>query len=135
MAAVNFRLATPIGQPLLVAPTDQARDIAHALAWLVEHAGEHELAADPVVLVGYSSGAHLVALLSADGQYVAEAGLEEDHVRATVSLDVHVYDVPFALQLMVDSVVSQNIPFIEHLFGDTEQAQLAASPIASTTKP
>ena len=83
-----------------------------------------------VLLSALAHRGNLVALLSADGQYVAEAGLEEDHVRATVSLDVHVYDVPFALQLMVDSVVAQNIPFIEHLFGDTEQAQLAASPIA-----
>ena len=82
------------------------------------------------MLVGYSSGAHLVALLGADEGYLAEAGLEEDHVRATVSLDVHAYDVPFALQLMVGSVVEQNIPLIEHLFGDTEEAQLAASPIA-----
>ena len=48
MAAVNFRLATPVGQPLQVAPTDQARDIAHALAWLVKNAGEHEIATEPV---------------------------------------------------------------------------------------
>lgn len=131
-AAVNFRLATPLGQPQQVAPTDQARDIAHALAWLVENAEEHEIAAEPVVLVGYSSGAHLVALLGANGEYLTEAGLDESRVRATVSLDVHAYDVPFALQLMVGSTVEQNIPLIEHLFGDTEEAQLVGSPIAYT---
>ena len=49
-----------------------------------------------VVLVGYSSGAHLVALLGADGQYLEEAGLEETVLKATISLDVHVYDVPYA---------------------------------------
>ena len=82
------------------------------------------------MLVGYSSGAHLVALLGADEAYVEEAGLVEQSIAATISLDVHAYDVPYALSLMVDSEVEDNIPLIEHLFGDTEEDQLSASPIA-----
>jgi acetyl esterase/lipase len=130
VAAVNFRLATPRGQELAVGPMDQARDIAHALAWLDEHADTYGIARAGTVAVGYSSGAHLVALLGADGRYLSEVGLPEEHLAATISLDVHVYDVPFALDLMVDSVVENNIPLIEHLFGTTEAAQLEASPIA-----
>jgi arylformamidase len=130
VAAVNFRLATPLGQELAVGPMDQARDIAHALAWIDDHADTYGIARDGTIAVGYSSGAHLVALLGADGRYLSEVGLPEDHIAATISLDVHAYDVPFALDLMVDSVVENNIPLIEHLFGTTEAEQLEASPIS-----
>ena len=109
---------------------DQARDIAHALAWIDDHADTYGIARDGTIAVGYSSGAHLVALLGADGRYLSEVGLPEDHIAATISLDVHAYDVPFALDLMVDSVVENNIPLIEHLFGTTEAEQLEASPIS-----
>ena len=129
-AAVNFRLASPLGQPLTVGPMDQARDLAHALAWLAAEADALGVSSSAPVLVGYSSGAHLVALLGADPSYLAEAGRPAGSVRATVSLDVHAYDVPFALSLMEGSVVASNIPLIEHLFGTTEEAQLRASPIA-----
>ena len=132
VAAVNFRLASPLGQALEVGPRDQARDIAHALAWLNEQGEERGIAPEGTVAVGYSSGAHLVALLGADGSYLEEAGLPETHLAATVSLDVHAYDVPYALDLMVGSQVEQNIPLIEHLFGETTTDQLSASPIQFT---
>ena len=129
-AAVNFRLASPLGQPLTVGPTEQAQDLAHALAWLAAEAEALGVSSRAPVLVGYSSGAHLVALLGADPRFLSEAGMPPESVRATVSLDVHAYDVPFALSLMEGSVVESNIPLIEHLFGTTEEAQLQASPIA-----
>ena len=130
VAALNFRLATPLGADLEVGPMDQTRDIAHALAWLHANAAAYGIDPRRTIAVGYSSGAHLVALLGADGRYLEEAGLPEDRVTATVSLDVHAYDVPFALERMAGSVVEDNIPLIEHLFGTTETAQLEASPIA-----
>ncbi len=129
VAAVNFRLASPLGQPRDILPRDQARDVAHALAWLAEQADDYDIADGEVVAVGYSSGAHLVALLGADGSFLEEAGRPETDLAATVSLDVHAYDVPYALGLMVGSVVEQNIPLIEHLFGTTEDEQRLGSPI------
>ncbi len=132
VAAVNFRLASPVGQPLTVSPKDQATDIAHALAWLHANADEYRLIPQNTSLVGYSSGAHLVALLGADDTYVESAGVPHEHIVATISLDVHAYDVPYALSLMVGSDVAKNIPLIEHLFGSTEEEQMSASPIAFT---
>lgn len=128
VAAVNFRLASRVGQPLEVGPMDQASDIAHALAWLYVEADALGITADPALLVGYSSGAHLVALLGADERYLEEAALPADRIAATISLDVHVYDVPYALQLMEGSDVEENIPLILHLFGETEAEQREASP-------
>lgn len=132
VAAVNFRLASPVGQPLAVSPKDQANDIAQALAWLHAHADEYSLSPQNTVLVGYSSGAHLVALLGADSTYIEAAGVPHERIAATVSLDVHAYDVPHALALMVGSEVARNVPLIKHLFGSTKTAQLSASPIAFT---
>lgn len=131
VTAVNFRLASPLGAPQRVRPRDQASDIAHAIAWLLANAEEHHIqASEQVVLVGYSSGAHLVALLGADSTIAEAAGLTHSQLGATVSLDVHAYDVPYALSLMEGSVVERNIPLIRHLFGDTVEAQQEASPIA-----
>jgi acetyl esterase/lipase len=130
VAALNFRLASPMGQPLTVSYAQQAADIAHALAWLDEHGGEYGVSETGMVLVGYSSGAHLVALLAADQHYLADAGLSAACLAAAISLDVHVYDVPFALQLMQGSEIEQNIPLIQHLFGQTSQQQLLGSPSA-----
>ena len=135
VAALNFRLATPVGTPREVGPLEQAHDIAHAITWLAAEGEALGISEDPVIAVGYSSGAHLVALLGADGHILTDAGATADILRATVSLDVHAYDVPYALELMVDSDVEENIPLMEHLFGTTETEQLAGSPIAFVDSP
>lgn len=133
VAAVNFRLATRPGVAPKVSPTDQAADIAHALAALHANAAAHGIdPSRPAVAVGFSSGAHLVALLGADGHYLEDAGLPETHLAATLSLDVHAYDVPHALELMQGSVVERNVPLIRHLFGQTVEAQRTASPAHHT---
>ena len=128
-AAVNFRLATKAGESPIVKPGDQAHDIAGALAWLLNHAEDYAISTTGVVVLGYSSGAHLVALLGTDESYFQNEGVDETSIAGVISLDVHAYDVPFALQLMVGSVKEQNIPIIEHLFGKTTEEQLASSPI------
>ena len=129
-AAVNFRLASkPADAPPFVKPADQVRDIAAALAWLMDQAETYTLASDGIVLMGYSSGAHLVALLGTDEAYLEEVGLEPTSLAASISLDVHAYDVPYALELMVGSVVDANRGSIRFLFGQSEAEQLQSSPI------
>ena len=128
-APVNFRLASKKGQSPVVKPRDQTQDVAAALAWLMKHADKYKIAKTGVVLMGYSSGAHLVALLGTDETILQAAGVDETQVAAAISLDVHAYDVPYALELMVGSVVAKNIPIIRHLFGTTETEQLQGSPI------
>jgi len=128
VAAVNFRLASSPDGPREVTYADQATDIAFALAWLDDHGASYGVAEAGVLLLGYSSGAHLVALLGADEQYLQLAGLPPGHLDATISFDVHAYDVPYALELMSGSQLEANIPLIEYLFGDTEEEQRVGSP-------
>ena len=126
---VNFRLASRRGESPTVKPRDQVQDLASALAWLVENSTTYGISTDRIILLGYSSGAHLVALLGTDERFIQDVGIAEHQIQAVLSLDVHAYDVPFALDLMEGSVVEQNIPIIRHLFGDTEAEQLEGSPI------
>ncbi len=128
MAALNFRLASPVGSSPEVTYADQTTDIAFALAWLNEHGAAYGITEPGVLLFGYSSGAHLVALLAADEQYLRSAGLSHADLAAAISFDVHAYDVPYALELMQGSELAQNIPLIEHLFGETEAEQREGSP-------
>ena len=129
VAPVNFRLASKFRAFPVVKPIDQAEDIAAALAWLLTNAKKYQVATDKVVVLGYSSGAHLAALLGTDERFLRQQGVDESKLTAVISLDVHAYDVPYALDLMKGSVVENNIPIIQHLFGNTAQQQLTSSPI------
>ncbi len=138
VAAPNFRLASPPAEGHAVTYAEQATDVAYALAWLRDHGADYGVTEPGAVLLGYSSGAHLVALLAADERYLASAGLSHGDLAGAISFDVHAYDVPYALQLMEGSVVENNIPLIEHLFGDTEEQQRIGSPstyVAGTAVP
>jgi len=128
LAAPNFRLASPVGSPLYVSYAEQATDLAHALAWLETHGPSYGVTEPGILLLGFSSGAHLAALLAADQRYLASAGLSQDTLSGAMSFDVHVYDVPYALELMAAGPLAANIPLIEHLFGDTETQQRLGSP-------
>ncbi len=127
LAAPNFRLASrPPSQE--VTWRGQLQDLARALAWLEVNGSDHALDSETVVLMGFSSGAHLAALLGTDPQWLGAEGLGLDHLDGVISLDVHVYDLPLALELMPGSEVERNIPKIEWLFGTDPAEQLAASP-------
>jgi len=107
---------------------DMLTDVASAIGWLQEHHTEHGLQERSMVLVGFSSGAHLVSLLSTDPSWLADAGVSKADLAAVVALDVHAYDVPLALELMEGSEVARNQPLIRHLFGTSLAQQQALSP-------
>ena len=128
VAAPNFRRATLPGASRAVTYREQAMDIAYALAWLHQHVAEYEVTETGILLVGYSSGAHLAALITTDTSYLNAVGLSPREIQGVILLDVHAYDVPYALKLMKGSIVAHNIPLIRHLFGATEEQQRLASP-------
>jgi len=132
--APNFRLASKPNEARRVTYKEQATDIAQALAWVKKHRSEYGIGQEAMLLVGYSSGAHLVALLTTDSSYLHSVGLSFQDIQAAISLDVHAYDVPLALRLMQGSVIERNIPLILSLFGETKAEQLKASPAFYVSK-
>jgi len=128
VVAPNFRLANTPGQTQLVTYREQATDIAYALAWLRNNGAQYGVTKQAMLLMGFSSGAHLVALMAADPSYLQAAGLAQSDIMAAMSFDIHMYDVPLGIQLMGGSVIAANIPLMQFFFGTTTAQQQAASP-------
>lgn len=72
----------------------QAQDVADALAALIKRSRELGIAARKVVLMGHSAGAHLVALVGTDPQYLRKAGLSFADIAGVIPIDGAAYDVP-----------------------------------------
>lgn len=109
----------------------QAEDLAAAIDWLIDHAGD--LGFDPtrVILMGHSAGAHLSALVGTDPQYLQKVGFAPDRLRGIILLDGAAYDVP--AQLAGAGRVMR--PIYVQAFGSDLARQRALSPIAHVAAP
>ncbi len=134
LACINFRLILNDESPGTTY-MDQAEDIAFALKWLFENIKKYGGKHDSFVLLGYSSGAHLVSLVSLDQRYLADKGLNAGIIKAVIAMDVHAYDIPSALQLMKGTPLVERIPMIIQIFGEDRIEQLEASPINYVSSP
>lgn len=128
VAAVNFRLIEK-KRNSKVKYTDMAGDIARSIKWLSQNVQEY--GGDPqfFVLLGYSSGAHMVALVGTDTRYLEDQDLSLDIIRGVSAWDVHAYDIPEALKLMKGTALDERIGSMKAFFGDTEKEQEKASPV------
>lgn len=103
-ASVNFSLVPS------VTVEEQVQEVAHAIAYLTKNATELGIDPQNLVLMGHSSGAHVVALLGTDSSYLAEAGVELSSVRGVITVDGSNYN---ALADFMDSPgpVANNLAF------------------------
>jgi arylformamidase len=87
-AAINYRLVPDN------TVEDEAADVARSVKYLIDHAAQ--LGFDPtrIVLMGHSAGAHLVALVGSDEQYLRAAGLSFASVDGIIPVDGACYNVP-----------------------------------------
>lgn len=111
--SVNYRMLPD------TAPLDQARDVARALAFLQQHAAAYRLDAGQLALAGHSAGAHLIALLAARPDLVAEAGARP--WAGSVLLDSGALDVPAIMS-------ARHFPFYDRAFGADPAYWQAVSP-------
>jgi acetyl esterase/lipase len=86
-ASINYRLVPD------ATVEQQAADVAAAVAALRARAGELRIDPDRIVLMGHSAGAHLVALVGTDPQYLDAAGVPRGAIRGVVPIDGAAYDV------------------------------------------
>lgn len=123
-ASINYRLvpAATVEQ--------QAADVSTAVAWLRGHAARLGIDASRIVLVGHSAGAHLVALVGTDPQYLAAAGLSFADLRGVVALDGAGYDIP--RQLAAAGRFMRGT--YAEAFGSDPARQRALSPALQTLK-
>ena len=114
LVSVNYRMARP------PSPLEQADDVARALAFVQARAAAW--GGDPmrVLLMGHSSGAHLVALLAADPTMATRQGAKP--WLGTVSLDSAALNV-------VDVMEGRHLPFYDRVFGRDRARWAEVSPL------
>lgn len=110
---------------------DQARDVAQALKALLERADALGIDRSRVVIMGHSAGAHLVALVGTDEQYLRSAGLSFADIDGVIPNDGAAYDVPAQMRqsgrLMQDTY--------DQAFGTDPARQRALSPTLQAAGP
>lgn len=93
-ASVNYRLmGDPRSGPLLSAWPGEAQDVAAALAWLTDHAGDFGLDPGAVAVMGHSAGAFLAAQVGADEDLVTRAGGAASGLVCVIPVDIEGYDL------------------------------------------
>jgi acetyl esterase/lipase len=112
---------------------EQATDIAAALKWVHDNIRDHKGDPRRVFLMGYSAGAHLVALVGSDPSYLQAHGLEPSFLRGVISLDVNAYDIPQAIMDAPSLGVPISPANLRRVFTSDLAMQKAASPALHVT--
>lgn len=99
--------------------SEQAQDVARALAYAQQHATEWGGDPQRFVLMGHSAGAHLVALVSASPTIARAQGAQP--WLGTIALDSAAYDVAQIMQ-------RQHYRFYDRVFGSDPVTWAADSP-------
>jgi arylformamidase len=109
----------------------QAADVATALKTLLDRAGQLGIDRSRVVITGHSAGAHLVALVGTDEQYLRKAGLSFADLDGVLPNDGAAYDVAAQVRqagrMMKDTYVQA--------FGTEPERQRALSPTHHARSP
>lgn len=112
--STNYRTLPKIG------PIGQAKDIEAALLFSQQNVGEWGGSPEKFILMGHSSGAHLVALVSSKHNILIRHGITP--WLGTVSMDISAYDI-------VKRMTSKNpSEHYREVFGDTFNSWEKASP-------
>jgi acetyl esterase/lipase len=119
----------PLGRPVAsvghrrlprAAPLEQARDVARAFAFLQQRLAEQGRSPSDAVLLGHSSGAHLVALLAADMRSAAIDGVQP--WLASILIDSAALDVESLMR-------GPHLPLHDRAFGPSVAGWRQASPL------
>lgn len=107
---------------------EHMKDIAAAVKWLYQNAAEHGYDKEKIFIGGFSSGAHLAALISLDDSYLKDVGLSRKVIKGMIPIsgtyDIENYHEVFATGDRPELAKSH----VEAVFGDTKEAFINASP-------
>ena len=120
--SVNYRLSTPLGDPNRPMHPDHSNDVGAAIAWVEDHIDEHGGRGSRIALLGHSAGAHLVALVGLDPQYVKDAGGKVASIKCVMSNDTESYE------LVVRSEDARGGRLVANAFGTAPDTLEEASP-------
>ena len=98
--SVNYRLTNPglpANHPDQVTHPDHVEDAARSIAWTFQNISTYGGDPGRIVLMGFSAGAHLVALVSTDETRLAAEGYSINRLDGIIALD-GMYDIPLRYQ-------------------------------------
>jgi len=106
---------------------EHIKDVAHAVKWVYDHAEQYGYNKEQIFLGGYSSGAHLSALLATDKRYLTNVGLSLDIIKGIIPVG-GCYDIPYYRDYLVNEDSSYLKNHIIPVFGESEDEHKDASP-------
>lgn len=107
---------------------EHIKDVARAIKYLYTHAHQYGYSDTKIFVGGYSSGAHLAALITMDGQYLQKEGLTKNLIKGVVPI-AGTYDILHYYQVLAEgsgSAFADN--HVGSVFGLTMQDFEGASP-------
>lgn len=107
---------------------EHLRDVAHAFKWVYDHAEKYAYDQNNIFIGGYSSGAHLTALLAMDNRYLSSLGLSNEMIKAVIPVGGG-YDIVEYKNLLIAEDPSMEENHINAVFGNTIEDQIDASPV------
>jgi acetyl esterase/lipase len=133
-AAINFRLAGNRRSPA-ARVSDMAYDIGKALKWLTVNGRRFGGRNTGLVLLGFSSGAHLAALVATHEYFLRAYRLTTAHLCGVIALDVPHFDVPLAMRILETENTglrdqALRLAGLYHLFSAQRSEQDKLSPVA-----
>ncbi len=90
--SVNYRFVPD------VTVNEMTGDIAKAIKWVHDHAGDYGGDPKTIFVAGHSAGAHLAALVCTDESYLKAEGLSLSNIKGCIPVDTAVYDIANADQ-------------------------------------
>lgn len=103
-------------------------DIAAAIKWIYDHAQTYGYSTDKIFLGGFSSGAHLAALICLDESYLKKVGLSKNLIKGVIPVS-GAYDIENYHEAFLNSsrphLAEQHV---EAVFGETKKERILASP-------
>jgi len=106
-----------------------AEDVAAAFQWLYQHAEEYGYDRDRIYVGGFSSGAHLAAMLAMDERLLDAVGHTPSQIAGVIPVG-GAYDISHYHKVFLNSETQQHLAeqHVEAVFGSTEAHFKEASP-------
>lgn len=119
LVSVNYRFSPGVRHP------EHARDVAAALAWVRDNAGDFQGDPNRIAIMGHSAGAHLAAIVASDEDLLGEVGMSPDQLAGVVLLDGAGYHLPRRMARLPDNQLGT---MYRDAFGDAPDLWELASP-------
>jgi acetyl esterase/lipase len=110
-----------------------AEDVARAIRWTHDHAGDYGGDPNTMLVMGHSAGAQLAALVCTDDRYLKAEKLSLALIKGCVPVDGDTYDLPMRIETVRKSGNKKLVERDQQRFGD-EKLQKELSSVTYIAK-